>query len=135
MVEGLHVIAGFCVLLLYIFLFAVIADVLGDIALALAKARDREPSRFEVKMKEIGNWAVIEMLPYVVLAIAIQLADLLVRHDWVGAAFQSLLLVYYLWWWHRKDDDRWKKRRRKLTEKIKEAAGRLVVVPATEGNS
>lgn len=43
------------------------------------------------------------------------------------------LLGAGLWWWMGRvfdDDDRWKKRKAKLTEKVSQVGGRLVVVPA-----
>ena len=50
---------------------------------------------------------------------------------WTGYVFIPINVA--LWWFYivkdKDRDDRWKKRRKKATAKIKEVAGRLVVVP------
>jgi hypothetical protein len=45
----------------------------------------------------------------------------------------GLLAAYELWrWWNSDDGRRWRKKARRIAERVKEAVGRLVVVPAPE---
>jgi hypothetical protein len=50
----------------------------------------------------------------------------------------ALISIATVAWWITRnwpsDDDRWKRRRKKLTEAVKQKAGRLVVVPAEVGS-
>lgn len=47
--------------------------------------------------------------------------------DWLALAVN--FWVWTDWYRNHKDDDRWKKRRKKALSKVKQVAGKLVVVP------
>jgi hypothetical protein len=53
-----------------------------------------------------------------------------VEIDWWDYVFGPInLLLWWDIWKHDDHDDRWKKRRKKALAKVKQVAGRLVVVP------
>lgn len=68
------------------------------------------------------------------------MTEVSIFHDWMMGDsgwmrfFGVFLILFYgyIWWriWHDDvDDDYWKKKRKKAAAKIKEVAGKLVVIP------
>ena len=77
-----------------------------------------------------------ELRPFVLWFFPINafLLPILAPHFTVG---NTIYMVGNLFWWYvawRDKDDRWKKRKAKVLARIREVAGRLVVVPLPQGN-
>lgn len=85
---------------------------------------------------EVPTWARIAMIlvrwPFLASIIVYPILEILLGGGGIGA---GLLTCLYLWiWYHhykdRDDDDDWKRKKKELATKVKELAGKLVVVPA-----
>lgn len=85
--------------------------------------------RPEVRLKmRVICW---ELRPFALFAIPVDAWNYIaVTHDGIlGRAFILIIYAAYMLMAILDKNDRWKKRRKKLAAKIKEVAGRLVVVP------
>lgn len=108
-----------------IFMAMMLAYFIGSIGHTVASHSHR-PSRVTLALSELYLW----VLPFV------WVIDMtyVVRCAAVGEVFGAMIFVGLAWLHHREwkksGDDRWKKLRRKVSSKVGERGGRLVVMPA-----
>jgi hypothetical protein len=80
----------------------------------------------------ILNKIFFNLRPFYLPAVAVVTFAAIRRGDMTGADYFWNAVSWVGWAWIRSDkddDDRWKRRREKLTAKVQEAGGKLVVVP------
>ncbi len=112
-----------------IFFIAFSIYVYASVALFWAKRMLSTTNWLHRTLNFLWRWSKWPALVWVIMEVPFQI---MLREDINGWDYLYVVLSLWIWWFYRNsgDDDPWDRLKDKVTEKVEEVRGRLVVVPA-----